>query len=150
MIVRPPRAIVRSISARMMVAPRANDTSRTTIGSPPKARRLAEMGPGPGSRRMRGEIEQDDKRDQHEPEPERERQIALARFKRNRRRHDARDAIYIAADDHHRSYFGDRAAESREQHRGERITCIPEERHRAPRNIGTERSQLLAVFGPRI
>ena len=62
------------------------------------------------------------------PSAERERQVALARLERDRRRHHARDAVDVAADDHHRADLGDRAAEAGEQHRDQRKPRVPEQR----------------------
>ena len=52
--------------------------------------------------------------DEDEPEPQRERQVALARLERDRRRHHARDAVDVAADDHDGADFGGGAAEARQ------------------------------------
>src|SRR5439155_20831367 len=125
MNVRPPRAIVRSTSARIGVTPCTYPTPRATIGSPPADRASAKTRSRPGSCRMRGEIEDDDERDQHEAESQRERQIALARLERDCGRHHARHAVDIAPDDHYRADLGDRAAESGKQHGCERVTRVP-------------------------
>ena len=50
-------------------------------------------------------------------ERHRRRQVALAGLERDGRgRHHARDAVDVAADDHHRADFGDRAAEPGDEH----------------------------------
>ena len=84
------------------------------------------------------------------PEPERERQVALARLERDRRRHDASDAVDVAADDHDGADFGGGAAEPRQHDRDERIARVPEQRCRRGRRCRAERAQLLLVLVPRV
>ena len=59
-------------------------------------------------------VERQHDREQHDAEAERQRQVALAGLERDRGRHHARDAVDVAADDHHRADLGDRAAEAGE------------------------------------
>src|SRR5688500_4700607 len=60
------------------------------------------------------DVEQQHDREQDDPQPERERKVALRRLERDGRGHHARDAVDVAADDHHRAHLGDRAPERRE------------------------------------
>src|SRR5689334_1171256 len=55
--------------------------------------------PRPLARQMGADIDRQHEGHQHHPERKRERQVALARFERDGRRHHARDAVDVAADD---------------------------------------------------
>ena len=74
-----------------------------------------------------------DHADQHEAEPDGERQIALRCLERDGRRHHAREAVDVAADDHDRANLGRRPAEAGEQDGDEGEARIPEQRRDARR-----------------
>ena len=95
-------------------------------------------------------VQQHHDRDQHQSQRQRQRQVALAGLERDRRRHHPRDAVDVAADDHHRADFRDRAAESRQQHGGQRKARVPQQRHRRAEGACAQRRQLFAVFRPRV
>src|SRR5579864_4974682 len=59
-----------------------------------------------------GRVQREHDRNQNETECEGEWKVALACFERDRRRHDARDAIDVAADNDHRAYLAGGAAEA--------------------------------------
>src|SRR5579862_254734 len=132
------------VPRRMMVTSCATIGRPTAISTSPKTR------PRPLSRQMCADVDENHERDEHDAEAERERQVALARLERDRRRHHARDAIDVAADDDHRPHFRGGATEAREQHRQQRKARVPQKRQRRlpPRSI--QASQLLAVFDPRV
>ena len=68
------------------------------------------------------------------PSPTASGKIALRGLQRDGRRHDAREAVDVAADDHHGADLGRRAAEAREQDGDQREARIPQQR--ATRAIG--------------
>src|SRR5262245_28745754 len=95
-------------SRRMQVSPAAKATESKTMGSvlvrsrialSGMALRPAAHGPGHG-------IHNEDHRDQHQAEADGERQVAFGGFQRDGGGHHAREAVDVAADDHHRANLG--------------------------------------------
>ena len=101
-------------------------------------------------RNVRDDVEREHDREQHEAETERQRQVALRCLERDRSRHHARDAVDVAADDHHGADFGDRAPERREHDRHQREAQVVQQRDRGRDGARAERLQLLPILSPRV
>ena len=84
------------------------------------------------------------------PRRERERQVALGRLERDRGGHHARDAVDVAADDHHRADLGDRAAERGEQHGRDRAALVQQRSSARGDRRRAHRAELLAAVAQRI
>src|SRR5262245_31933604 len=154
-----PAWMSRSTPDRMRTDPARNETLSKTMsgrgaaGSSAAARassRLASMALRPQAHAPRQRIDDKDDGDQHQAEADGERQISLRGLQRNRRGHDPREAVDVAADDHDGADFGSGAAEAGEQDGHERRARIPQERRRAAERSNLHDRELVAVFGPQI
>src|SRR6185436_7958035 len=123
--VKDPRSIVRSTSPTSRVPLRTTSAMRQRMGKPWISTITDKC---PTSNERGGCVQDKYDRDEHDAERERERQIALARLESDRSRHHARDAIDVAADDHHRADLRNRAPESCKQYGRKRKPGVPQQR----------------------
>src|SRR5436190_8162117 len=139
---RVPRS-VRLIPESATWSPRRTETLRASSG---KTLPSAMAREAPFAHGERGGIDEEHEADEDDAEPEGERQVALARLERDRGGHDARDAVDVAADHHHRADFGSRAPAGGEGHGEERIAKVPQERADRAAQRDAHGQQRLAVF----